>query len=714
MKHASSTFLTLICVVGIILSAGGADSDYVRVYQLIQDADALSATDQPQSALNKYIEAQTELLKLQGANPTWNERLVKFRLNYLRDKIGALRSQASSAPTRTTSEPRTEPKAPDVTHLEKQIAELREQNRLLAADRGLLEAKLREALSAQPAALDPRSLARAEEELKSLQMENESLRISLRQARSNKIDLAELEHANQALTTARDRIRQQEETIAGLTLEREALQNRVRALNERVPVLTSENELLKRQLAALQAEQRKTGQQVDVGLLEQTQKAVSAANEKLRQETERAQVFRHEKEALESRLKTMNDTLADLRRENDRLAKQLAAAKAKAGKRKPDEELAKRLQAANAELSSLRSANYSLSLEKTALENRLREVTSKQARHGAQALAETSTPLAAKTLPREQRAEEQRIKRLEREREELQKKLDAANKRLEARTKVKTTAPSEELKRRVESLQARLGVLEAKKLPYTPEELALLDKPKIRVVTLAASGSREPASDKKADASGSASEKSPPKTARRSLNDLPPGAGPLVAQAERDFGARRFAEAEAKYLQVLRMDETNPYTLANLAATQIEQDRLDAAEINLKKALESAPDDAFSLSLLGRLKVKQKKFDDAFEALSQSAKLNPQSAETQNYLGIVLSEKGLRGPAEAAFRKAIQLAPGYAVAHFNLAVAYATQDPPFLELARLHYRKALNGGHPKSEELERYLAGTRPGVQPTP
>jgi Tfp pilus assembly protein PilF len=714
MKRALALIFALLFVAGMLPSGGSPDSDYVRIYQLMQQADTLSAGGQAQPALDKYREAQTELKKLQTANPTWNEKLVKFRLNYLREKIAALSSQTPASSSKAPAETRVEPKAAGPDNGARQIADLKEQNRQLEADRRLLEAKLREALSAQPAAVDPRELAKAEAQLKSLQQENEALRISLQQAKTNAVDPAQLERANRALAAAEEKIQRQQETISTLTLEKEAVQNRLQGLNERVPVLTAENEVLKKELATLQSAQRKTGRQTDATLFEQTQSAMLAANEKLRQETEARAVLRREKDVLETRLKAMSDTLANLHQQNDKLARQLAVAKAKTEPRKPNEKLTRQLQAVNAELQRLKSANSRLSLEKAALENKFREFTARESRHGAQVLAEASPPPSPKSRTRDERAENKQIKRLERERDELQKKLDAANKLIATKAKAKQPVPSEAVKQQVSSLRARLDALEARKTPYTAEELALFKGPEVKLVARAPAARGESEAKKKPEASGSASEKPPAKLAKRSLNDLPPGAGPLVAQAERDFAARRFAEAEDKYLQVLRMDEANPYTLANLAATQIEQDHFDAAETNLKKALQADSDDAFSLSLLGRLKVKQKKFDEAFETLSRSVKLDPQSAETQNYLGIVLSEKGQRGPAEAAFRKAIQLAPGYAVAHFNLAVAYATQAPPFLELARLHYRRALKEGHPKSEELEKLLVATKPVANSNP
>jgi Flp pilus assembly protein TadD len=108
---------------------------------------------------------------------------------------------------------------------------------------------------------------------------------------------------------------------------------------------------------------------------------------------------------------------------------------------------------------------------------------------------------------------------------------------------------------------------------------------------------------------------------------------------------------------------------------------------------------------LGSVKFSQGKYDEALELLSRSAQIDPDNAETQNYLGIVLSHKGLRAAAETALRKAVQLSPGYASAHHNLAVIYASQQPPSRELARWHYKKALDSGHARNPQLEKMIDG---------
>ena len=52
--------------------------------------------------------------------------------------------------------------------------------------------------------------------------------------------------------------------------------------------------------------------------------------------------------------------------------------------------------------------------------------------------------------------------------------------------------------------------------------------------------------------------------------------------------------------------------------------------------------------------------------------------------------------------------PRYGGAHNNLAVIYATQQPPLMGLARWHYQKALAAGMPHNLELEKKLEDYAP------
>lgn len=196
-----------------------------------------------------------------------------------------------------------------------------------------------------------------------------------------------------------------------------------------------------------------------------------------------------------------------------------------------------------------------------------------------------------------------------------------------------------------------------------------------------------------------------PAPKKQPKREFPASAAQIALEAQRAYGSQRYAEAETKFKEILSLDQNNVFTLANLAAAQMELNKLDEAEANLTQALKIHPDDAFSLSLKGLVKFRRNDFDSALDLLSQAAVLDSKNAQTQNYLGLALSQKGLRIAAEAAFRKAVKLAPSYAVAHYNLAVFYATGDTPSKELARWHYQKAQASGHPKSADLEKLLSG---------
>jgi tetratricopeptide (TPR) repeat protein len=266
------------------------------------------------------------------------------------------------------------------------------------------------------------------------------------------------------------------------------------------------------------------------------------------------------------------------------------------------------------------------------------------------------------------------------QRDELQKKMDAA-----ATT---TAAGNAEIDR----LRARLAVLEAKATPYTPEELAALhsapSRPPAQLPDAAAAPLKRP-------------------HVAHSAKDLPPGAGPLMADALRDSMEHDFTHAEEIYKEILRQDENNVYVLAYLANAQFAEGHLEECGTTVNKALAADPDDPASLYLLGILRYRQERLDDALDALSRSAQLNSTNPGTQNYLGCVLADKGQRPAAESALRKALVIEPDYPDAHYNLAFIYATEKPPSPELARWHYKRAVDLGHAKSPQLEGILAAEK-------
>jgi Flp pilus assembly protein TadD len=435
---------------------------------------------------------------------------------------------------------------------------------------------------------------------------------------------------------------------------------------EKLRGLQKENDLLK---VTLTQEKAKSMPEASTKALEETRQALAEANSKLAEQTKTA-------EAVQARLKTLNadaEAAAALRAENQLLKKQAADLQAAPPPATKAAEASRQLAEAQAQIAVLQSDKELLRLSKIALENQVKQLS-------APPVTQAASPAAAKTT------NAARIKQLERERDDLQKQLAAANKELYSRKGKAAAARMAEIEGQLVTLRSRLEVLEARQVPYTAEELALFKQPETKLA--------------QADR----------KDARRSVAELPAGTVALVAEAHRYYANKQLDKAEEKYLQVLQQDKTNVTTLANLAAIELDLGHLETAEINIKQAVALAPDDPYSLFVLGRVKFGQRKYDDAIDAFGRAAKLDPQDAQVENFLGLALSEKGLRGPAETALRKAIQIDPGCADAHNNLAVVYITQQPPLVELARWHYQKALAVGHPRNPELEKMLDATKPAA----
>ena len=184
---------------------------------------------------------------------------------------------------------------------------------------------------------------------------------------------------------------------------------------------------------------------------------------------------------------------------------------------------------------------------------------------------------------------------------------------------------------------------------------------------------------------------------------VPDNLVPLAREAKDSFDKGKYRSAEKKYQEILTKSPNNLYSLSNLGVVYFRTGRLKAAELTLKKAVALAPKDEGSHTTLGIVLYRQAKFDDALTELTKALGINPKSATAHNYLGITASQKGWQEAAEKEMLEAIADNPDYADAHFNLAVIYATAQPPAKELAKRHYARATSLGAQPDPSLERLL-----------
>ncbi len=651
MKRFFGIAVLLLLLVARV-HADGADDQYVQIYNLIQQGDT-AGTSHPDEALAKYTEAQNSLLRFQKIYPGWNQKVVNFRLNYLASKITIITAAAAGNSTASASNAPAVPAAPPVITAPPvattppaatQPAPAKLPPPTPAPQPATLPVVTTPptqitAPAPAPVVTPPPVISPNVELLKQIA----DLQNQLRQVQNDKMLVeAKLREALAAHPAGAD-------------------PQQYAQAQERIRSMEKENALL--QVTLAQARDKAAALQNSVELA-QTKQDLADTKRQVTEQTTRVAQLTQQNQALQTQVQILmadNTNLVALRAENAAL-KKAAAGKAPADTA-ASAELSKQLAEAQKTIASLEADREVWRLEKDALQNRVQQLAAQPK------VASAPTPLWTQ--------ESEHVKQLEHERDELQKKLDTAQKELYGRNGKTTASRVDELANELETMRARLDIYEAKPAPYTPEELALFKKPQAVAIE--------------------------PHASEKSVKELPAGTVDLVAGAQRDFSAGSYQQAEQKYLEVLRHDDKNVNTLANLATIQLEMGHLDEAEKNLKAALAVAPDDAFSLSILGNLKFRQAKYDEALDALSRAAKADPKNPEIQNFLGLTLSQKGMRPAAEAAFRKAVILKPDYGGAQNNLAVFYLTEQPPSLELARWHYQKALAAGFPRNPEMEKMM-----------
>jgi tetratricopeptide (TPR) repeat protein len=181
MKRIAA-FLILLFGYGLLTvrAQQNADGLYLNIYSAIQQADVQLSSGDLSQALAKYTEVQSELQQFQNAFPDWNRKIVTFRLKYVGEKIAEITTQLPRpAPAGIPSIIATNnvTVAP-ASAAETATANLHYQLEVVQSENATLLAKLKEALSAQPALADAGELTKAQELIRSLLKENDLLKAS--------------------------------------------------------------------------------------------------------------------------------------------------------------------------------------------------------------------------------------------------------------------------------------------------------------------------------------------------------------------------------------------------------------------------------------------------------------------------------------------------------------------------------------------------------
>lgn len=179
-------------------------------------------------------------------------------------------------------------------------------------------------------------------------------------------------------------------------------------------------------------------------------------------------------------------------------------------------------------------------------------------------------------------------------------------------------------------------------------------------------------------------------------------AGPSVEDKVEDLlekgnnfrDARRFAEAEEAYKNVLQLrahDARGAYGLGNVYT---DQQRWEDAERAYRDAVQWAPSDVNALVALSVALVEPraggdnaKRFADAEAFARKAVQVEPKNAVAWDRLGVALQARGLfNNETEHAYRRAVELDPNFAVAYAHLGrvlkrMGQAAEAAPLYERA---------------------------------
>jgi len=165
----------------------------------------------------------------------------------------------------------------------------------------------------------------------------------------------------------------------------------------------------------------------------------------------------------------------------------------------------------------------------------------------------------------------------------------------------------------------------------------------------------------------------------------------------------RIIEVEAKVAALAPKTPPSASVMQVSGIPDLSTDRLTA----LQQAVKTSPNDPAAYRDLGVACFQLGQTGPAIEALGRAIALDPNNVYAHNYLGCALMKKGRVESAAKEFHRVIELEEGFAEAHYNLAILYATEDPPALTAARTHYKRALELGMVADPHLAKVLKMTQ-------
>jgi tetratricopeptide (TPR) repeat protein len=721
--------LTAIGASLVMLSAAfSADSSdlFLNAYKDFQAAEKLEREAKPQDAIKKYRSARQILNQISKASPDWQPLVVDYRLRKTQESIERLEQSIGALPPPEAPEgslpvadtERVLPAVPVQAPVSAQMPTVafrpptaqkrtvREPPRASVRGDDLTAARSSSTTTAAERELRElrRELAQARAENKELNdrllKKSAELQSALVEVDKTKVNVVELKSQLAQTTAALENVRKDGSSVASVRTEYEKQQadtlKKFADMQTDNEVLQEENQRLFVKLERA-AKYIAESDAVRSGLLtERKQLADGRSNalakvKKIKDNSAEIERVSLENRRLKTELAQISEKMVS-KTEFEKLAAEKKVLTAQLAKKAPVATLTEKDGTIKALQSDLSTANDKLLAAQARITRRDGELEALRKQ-----LDETSGRLAQiqlNTAEDKKMAMENELLRgiiLRQIRE--QTKRDDAKRLLEQEIGA--------LKIGSDVIREQLAVLGAPVLELTAEErslfkepVVLLTEPNTQSLEVTVAVSKPTAEEVKAgkflqEPAG--------------VDALPQEVRELIQRAKILFEQKNYVDAEKLYQIVVEKTPNSYFALSNLGAVQIEGGKLAAAEVALKKAIEIDSSEAYAYTNLGIVYSRMGRFGEAIEALQQAVALNDEDAVAHNYLGVCLGQREEWNGSEEHLKKAIDLRPEYPDAHFNLAVLYATTQPPSLDRAKEHYVKATELGAAPDASLERLI-----------
>ncbi len=630
--------------------------EFIRIYATLEQADREKADAHLPESRVLYDAALKDLQSLQTTFPEWKPKVIAYRVRYVQQMLKQVDEEIKAAQTAAFGATQDQAGAVDseTQAQQQETAALRSNVERLLREKSLLEAQLREAFAARPAAVEPDKLIQAQStiddlkaELESSQMQLAELRQSINESSGADPVIEEADGNVMAAAGGIDQLVQLQaklEVLEGIEAE---WKERQAYLEQRIQTATVEWQAAQKANQSLQEQNRV----LQVQLQKDTDTIPSPSGAEV--------LLRDQIKSAESRVEELQSQIHQLNTNNQALQQQLVEERAKV--------------VASASSSNLTNASPS----DADREKELNRLKARLAIFEAQKVPYSDEQLKLFRIPQP----EDPIFRLE-SRESGDGSPRVGMRKVEVKLETFQT---------IQTARRALATGNESIAQSGMQGIALREKNWIAVAESLTEICKS--SDFK-------EMRNRAEILLKGLEDqkLARFAG-IFLEASIKMAERDFEEVIALQQELLEIQEQADI-LNDIALAYLELGRMELAESAARRGLKLEPGYANSLYVLGLIRFRQERFEEAIDYMSQAVKARPDFVQAYVDLGVALFEAGYPATGENSIRKGLLVAPNYPPAHAYLAQMYIDQDPPVIALANFHYQKYLQFGGAKIPALE--------------